>query len=75
MSWGASPVMSSPSKTTRPSVGSYAPVMTLNSVVLPAPFGPMSPTDSPRSIEKVTSSTATTPPNRFVRPSPSSNAI
>ena len=32
-----------PSSTTWPGVGVCRPVMTLNSVVLPAPFGPMSP--------------------------------
>ena len=33
--------MSSPSNAMRPSVGGKKPEMTLNSVVLPAPFGPM----------------------------------
>jgi hypothetical protein len=37
------PVMGTPSKTTSPPVGRWRPVMTLNSVVLPAPFGPISP--------------------------------
>ncbi len=44
---GLLPVMSVPSSTTRPWVGSWRPVMTLNSVVLPAPFGPMSPVMKP----------------------------
>jgi len=58
--------MSRPSKTTRPSLGGKMPVMELNSVVLPAPFGPMSANTSPRFTSKDTSSTATRPPNRFV---------
>ena len=36
-------VMSAPSSATRPAVGAWRPVMTLNVVVLPAPLGPMSP--------------------------------
>src|SRR5438876_4600040 len=42
------------------------PVTRLKSVVLPAPFGPISPTISPASTSSDTSSTATMPPNRFV---------
>ena len=42
------------------------PVTTSSSVVLPAPFGPMSPTTSPGVTVNETSSTATTPPNRTV---------
>src|SRR5580692_4577757 len=37
--------------------------MQLNSVVLPAPFGPTSPTLSPASTSKQTLSTAVMPPN------------
>src|SRR3954453_18952065 len=40
--------------------------MTLNAVVLPAPFGPMSPKIWPGSIEKLTWSRATRPPKRMV---------
>ena len=39
--------------------------MTLNAVVLPAPFGPISPTISPASAVKETASSATMPPKRF----------
>jgi hypothetical protein len=35
--------MSSPSSRTKPRCGGNRPVTTLNSVVLPAPFGPISP--------------------------------
>src|SRR6478736_2067041 len=40
--------------------------MALKQVVLPAPFGPMSPRISPRRISNDTPSRATTPPNRSV---------
>ena len=40
---GLAYVMSWPSITTRPVAGACSPVMTLKSVVLPAPLGPMSP--------------------------------
>ena len=39
--------MSPPSMRTTPEVGDCSPVMTLNSVVLPAPFGPMRPVTQP----------------------------
>src|SRR6267142_5558599 len=38
--------------------------MTLNAVVLPAPFGPMRPAIVPSSTARETSSSATMPPNR-----------
>ena len=44
---GRSLVMSLPSRRTRPRVGGWRPVITLNSVVLPAPLGPMSPFTGP----------------------------
>src|ERR1700737_666643 len=42
--------------------------MQLKSVVLPAPLGPMSANTSPSSTSKLTLSTATKPPKRFVKP-------
>src|SRR5690606_17849222 len=42
------------------------PVTTLNAVVLPAPFGPISPRISPRSMWKLTPLRAVTPPNLSV---------
>src|SRR5713226_8707563 len=42
--------------------------MQLNIVVLPAPLGPMSANTSPSSTSKLTLSTATRPPKRFVTP-------
>src|SRR5215469_6705723 len=44
------------------------PAMTLNSVDLPAPLGPISPTISPALTSRLTSETATRPPKRLVRP-------
>ena len=41
--------------------------MQLNSVVLPAPFGPMTAVISPRRAAKDTASTAVSPPKRIVR--------
>ncbi len=44
------------------------PVMASMNVVLPAPFGPISPTSSPSSTATATESTAQTPPKRTERP-------
>src|SRR5450759_846 len=44
------------------------PVITLNSVVLPAPFGPMIALRSPAMIWRVTSRTACKPSNLLPRP-------
>jgi hypothetical protein len=41
--WGGAAVMSRSSKRTCPLLGESSPVTTLNRVVLPAPFGPISP--------------------------------
>jgi hypothetical protein len=41
-------------------------VITLNAVVLPAPFGPIRPTVSPGSTSNETPSSATMPPKRRV---------
>src|SRR5689334_8478095 len=64
---GFEPVMSRPSKTTRPAVGVNRPVTLLNRVVLPAPLGPMRANTSPRLMCRLTLSTATRPPKRLVR--------
>src|SRR6266568_8338703 len=55
----------SPSKI-RPSVGRYSPVSMLNSVVFPAPFGPINDTMECCGTSNETSLTATRPPNIFV---------
>src|SRR5262245_61115280 len=49
--------------------------MTLNSVVLPAPLGPMIPRSSPALTSIVTSRTAVSPPNRLVTPCSLSIAV
>src|SRR5262247_2268906 len=48
--------------------------MQLNSVVLPAPLGPISPTISPASMVSDTSRLASRPPKRFVEASRLSSA-
>src|SRR4030042_2586399 len=47
MSWGGSLLRSSSVKTTRPLSGLSIPVIKLNRVVLPAPFGPITATSCP----------------------------
>src|SRR6185369_9940049 len=47
--------------------------MRLNSVVLPAPFGPIRLVTLPGSIDRSTAFTATSPPNRMVTPRASSS--
>ncbi len=51
-------VMSSPQNSTLPVVGLIWPRMLLNSVVLPEPLGPMTPTISPGPTDRLTPSTA-----------------
>src|SRR5579864_6876794 len=67
-------VMSAPRNRTRPAVGAMNPVTRLNSVVLPAPFGPISPTISPSRTANETPSTARSPPKVRERPATSSTA-
>src|SRR2546427_2289904 len=71
ISCGRSPVMSSSLNRTRPAVG-LSPQITLNSVVFPAPFGPMTPSTSPRSTERSIRSRAWTPPKLLLIPRVSS---
>ncbi len=52
------PVMFSPQNSTAPPVGLICPNMLLKSVVLPEPFGPITPTISPGPTEIETPSTA-----------------
>src|SRR5581483_3004693 len=53
--------MSCPASSTRPSSGRSKPLRTLTSVDLPAPFGPISPTTSPRESSRSTPRSACTP--------------
>src|SRR3954452_14376072 len=62
--------MSRPKSSIRPEVGGMSPLMTLNSVVFPAPFGPRMARRSPGAMSRSTSRTAWSPPNR--RPIPRS---
>ena len=52
-----------PRQRTAPPVSGSTPVIRLKVVDLPAPLGPIRPTMSPARIEKLTSFTATRPPN------------
>src|SRR3989442_8229480 len=58
--------MAAPSKAMRPTVGRRKPVMQLNTVVFPAPLGPMMLRISPGRTANDTSDTATNPPKRIV---------
>src|SRR5262245_9437881 len=59
---GGRPVIEAPSSRTSPAVGGNSPVMTLISVVLPAPFGPISARISVLGSVRSTPSSATRPP-------------
>ena len=59
---GASSVTSRPSSSTRPSPTGSSPKIAFSSVDLPAPFGPMIVTSSPRSRRSDTSCTIITSP-------------
>ena len=56
-------LMSRSSNRIRPEVGLYSPVSMLKSVVLPAPFGPMTETIERSGTSSDTSATAVSPPN------------
>ena len=62
LSAGESSVTSSPPSQTRPPDGRCSRLMALNSVVLPAPFGPMRATICPPRTAMETSLTARSPP-------------
>ncbi len=62
-----------PSNVHVPLSGLSNPVSRLNSVVLPAPFGPMSAVIAPRGISRCSTSTAVRPPK--VRRTPSMTMI
>ena len=66
---GACPAISRPSKRMEPAFGTSVPESMLKIVLLPEPFGPMSPTISPFSIVKETWCTAVKPPKRLESPS------
>src|SRR3954447_12706299 len=57
----------------RPWSAGTIPATLSSKVVLPAPFGPISPRTSPRCRSKLTSCRANCPPNVFVSPSTQKN--
>src|SRR5689334_16465533 len=67
--------MSTPRNRTRPASGRRKPLMTSNSVVLPAPLGPMMPTISSSLTSSETSRSALMPPKLTEQPSTSSTAL
>src|SRR4029453_18732411 len=62
-----SSVTSLPSRSTRPESGDIRPTTMEKVVVLPAPFGPSSPTTSPDEISTLTPRTTVRPLNDLVR--------
>src|SRR5262245_43095174 len=66
---GGCSVTSSPKNRTRPALAGKSPVITLNSVVLPAPFAPITARRSPAATENETFSIARSAPNALVTPS------
>src|SRR5438445_1655144 len=70
--WGDHSVTSVPNRRTRPEAGVTRPATLLNSVVLPAPFGPMSPAIDAGGTVSETRSSAVRPPKRTVMSSASS---
>src|SRR5581483_8505325 len=61
-------VISAPAKRMAPESGKNSPANCAISVVLPAPFGPITACISPGMTANVTSASATTPPKRLLRP-------
>src|ERR1051326_5198894 len=70
--WLGQAVTSWPNSSTLPSLAGRIPVIRLNSVVLPAPFGPMIALRSPGMIFRSTPRTACRPPKLLHRPASSS---
>src|SRR5579872_7033453 len=62
---GGARVISRPAKSTRPPSGATLPLMMPNSVVLPAPFGPMMPSASPAPSARSMRSATTIAPKRL----------
>src|SRR5262245_4936347 len=60
--WGGRPFVRPPRNCISPESGTSAPLMRLNKVVLPDPFGPITPRISPASTVRLTFFTAATPP-------------
>ena len=65
---GATPVTSMPPKRTLPAVGCSAPLIRLNKLLLPAPFGPIKAVIAPCCASKLTWLTAYMAPKRTLKP-------
>src|SRR6266496_575306 len=72
---GGAFVILAPSTYTSPASSRSYPVITLNSVVLPEPLGPISPVMLPRSTSTVQPPSACTPPKALHTPSARSSAL
>src|SRR2546429_2993445 len=68
MRCGVMPARSWPLNCARPPAARQTPVITLNIVVLPEPFGPMRPRIAPLLTSRSSASSATRPPKRTLRP-------
>src|SRR4051812_1423017 len=69
------PPMSSPRKRMFPALGARSPESRFSSVVLPAPFGPMTACTAPGGKARLTESTAVRPPKRRLSASVSSIGV
>ncbi len=65
---GLARVMSTPSNRMVPAVGATSPASALKKVLLPAPFGPISPMMSPAATLRLAPSTARKAPKLLVTP-------
>src|SRR6266446_7283379 len=68
MAWEGSPSRRSVPRRIWPRSARVRPLITLKSVVLPAPFGPMRPVIEPSATARVQPARASTPPKRLVMP-------
>src|SRR5262249_12432959 len=75
ISSGVSPSMRSPAKAIEPLSGADMPAMMLNSVVLPAPLGPMTAKIEPCATRRLTLSTASRPRKRLLTASMDRRAV
>src|ERR1700744_4422847 len=72
---GESPPIGSPANMIVLSVGAIAPAIMLNSVVLPAPLGPITANKAPSGTSKLTLSTAIRPRKRLLTAESESSAF
>src|SRR5262245_13695631 len=72
--WLGRPVVAAPSKVIEPPAGATTPAIARSAEVLPAPFEPMMPTNSPARTSRSTPRTASMRPYATLRPSTLSSA-